>query len=70
MKRALLLAAALAVLTVPAVALGFDNTEPYASNEWYLDEDQAWSFWPTKRRLVLWSTATNSSDTTDRSAAR
>jgi hypothetical protein len=51
-KRALLLAAALALLAVPAVAYGFDNTEPYASNEWYLDEDQAWSFWSAVPHLA------------------
>jgi hypothetical protein len=41
---ALLVAAT--ALAVPAVALGFDNTEPLAGNQWYLEQDEAWSFWP------------------------
>jgi subtilisin family serine protease len=30
----------------------FDNTEPYAAKQWYLTEDQAWSFWPTEPKLA------------------
>jgi subtilisin family serine protease len=51
-NRALVLAVAVVVLAVPAVALGFDNTEPYATNEWYLGEDEAWSFWATQPHLA------------------
>ena len=51
MKHALVLGLALAALIVPAAALGFDNTEPYASNEWYLNEDEAWSFWSAPPQL-------------------
>ena len=40
--RAPLALAALA-LVVPAVALAFDNTEPYAAKQWYLEQDNAWS---------------------------
>jgi hypothetical protein len=39
-------------LAVPAVALGFDNTEPYASDQWYLDQDQAWSYWSSVPKLL------------------
>lgn len=46
MRRVALLAA-LAALALPAVASAFANTEPDAAKEWYLDQDQAWSFWPT-----------------------
>jgi hypothetical protein len=30
----------------------FVNTEPYAAEQWYLTEDQAWSFWPTQPKLA------------------
>jgi hypothetical protein len=43
---------AVAALAAPAVALGFDNTEPLAGNEWYLGQDEAWSFWPTVPKLA------------------
>jgi subtilisin family serine protease len=44
--RRLALAAALALaLVMPALAAAFDNTEPYAAKQWYLTEDEAWSFW-------------------------
>ena len=39
---ALVLAAALAT-----PALAFDNTEPLADKQWYLQSDNAWAFWPT-----------------------
>ncbi len=52
MKRALLIALAFAALAVPAVAFGFDNTEPYAASEWYLDQDSAWSYWSTQPQLA------------------
>ncbi len=50
--RRLALLAVLAALAVPAVAAAFGNTEPYAAKEWYLDQDQAWSFWPTMPSLA------------------
>ncbi|HEY0417545.1 MAG TPA: S8 family serine peptidase [Gaiellaceae bacterium] len=43
--------AAVAALAVPAVAAAFTNAEPYAAKQWYLDEDQAWSFWPAMPQL-------------------
>jgi subtilisin family serine protease len=51
-KRALVFGLAVGLLAVPAVAFGFDNTEPYAANEWYLDQDSAWSFWPALPHLA------------------
>ena len=50
--RRLVLLAVLAALAVPAVAAAFTNTEPDAAKEWYLDQDQAWSFWPTMPSLT------------------
>jgi hypothetical protein len=41
-----------AALATPGAAFGFDNTEPLASNQWYLQEDQAWSFWPSVPKLT------------------
>ena len=46
MKRALA-AVALLALVLPALAVAFDNTEPLAARQWYLTEDNAWSYWPT-----------------------
>ncbi|HLK45265.1 MAG TPA: S8 family serine peptidase [Acidimicrobiales bacterium] len=43
--------AALAALVVPAVAAAFANTEPDAAQEWYLEQDQAWSYWPEPPQL-------------------
>jgi subtilisin family serine protease len=51
-RRALVLGLALVALVAPAAALGFDNTEPYASDEWYLNEDEAWSFWSAPPQLA------------------
>jgi Subtilase family len=45
------LAAFLAALVVPTVAAAFDNAEPLAANEWYLEQDHAWAYWPTEPRL-------------------
>jgi subtilisin family serine protease len=42
----------LAALAIPAAAAAFANPEPYAAKEWYLDRDQAWSFWPTMPSLA------------------
>ena len=50
--RRLALLAALAALAVPAAAAAFTNTEPDAAEQWYLDADQAWSFWPTMPSLA------------------
>jgi hypothetical protein len=50
MRLALVAAAAVALLA-PAVALAFDNTEPLAPKQWYLQQDQAWDFWPTQPKL-------------------
>jgi serine protease len=44
-------AALVAALAVPAAALAFDNTEPLAAKQWYLQQDQAWDFWPTQPKL-------------------
>jgi subtilisin family serine protease len=30
----------------------FANTEPFAAKQWYLTEDQAWSFWPRQPKLA------------------
>jgi hypothetical protein len=55
---ALLAAAALAsVLAMTAHGQAprqilFDNTEPFAAQQWYLTEDQAWSFWPALPKLA------------------
>ena len=51
-RLAFLLAAAVLGLAVPAAALAFDNLEPLAAKQWYLDQDQAWSFWPTEPKLA------------------
>jgi subtilisin family serine protease len=50
MRRALI-AMLVAALCVAGSAAAFDNTEPYAAQEWYLDQDQAWTFWPTMPTL-------------------
>jgi hypothetical protein len=50
-RIALLLMLAAAVLTLPAAAAAFDNTEPFAAKQWYLDADSAWSYWPTVPKL-------------------
>jgi len=47
----LVLAAVALGLAVPAVALAFDNLEPLAAKQWYLGQDQAWTFWPTQPKL-------------------
>jgi subtilisin family serine protease len=49
--RKVALLAVLAALAVPAIAAAFPNTEPDAAREWYLDQDQAWTFWPTMPAL-------------------
>jgi subtilisin family serine protease len=44
----------LAVLAaaVATPALAFDDTEPFAAQQWYLTADRAWDFWPTQPKLV------------------
>jgi subtilisin family serine protease len=32
--------------------LAFDNTEPLAARQWYLQQDAAWDFWPEAPRLL------------------
>jgi hypothetical protein len=45
------LAAIVAATLLAAPAFAFDNTEPLAGKQWYLDHDNAWSFWPTVPKL-------------------
>jgi subtilisin family serine protease len=42
---------AAAVLVGAATAAAFDNTEPLAAKQWYLQEDHAWDFWPSMPQL-------------------
>jgi subtilisin family serine protease len=51
-SRQLILAAVL-LLLAPASAFAFNNTEPDAPQQWYLTQDNAWSFWATKPRLAI-----------------
>jgi subtilisin family serine protease len=46
-----LLCALAAALALPALALAFTNTEPLAAQQWYLEQDRAWSYWPTQPTL-------------------
>jgi Subtilase family len=51
-RRLAAAAVALALaLVLSAVATAFDNTEPDAAQQWYLQEDAAWDFWPTAPQL-------------------
>jgi subtilisin family serine protease len=50
MRRAVL-AGVLAALVLPATAGAFDNLEPLAAKQWYLEHDNAWSYWPTQPDL-------------------
>jgi Subtilase family len=50
-RRTVSLLLAAVVLAVPAAAFGFDNTEPFAASQWYLTEDEAWSYWPSEPEL-------------------
>jgi hypothetical protein len=47
----LLLAVAVAAAILVAPAFAFDNPEPLADKQWYLDNDSAWSYWPTVPKL-------------------
>jgi subtilisin family serine protease len=40
------------VLALPALAAAFPNQEPLAAKQWYLDQDNAWSFWETQPELA------------------
>ena len=51
MRRSLALTFALAALLLPAAALAFDNSEPLAAKQWYLESDQAWSYWTEQPSL-------------------
>ncbi len=51
MRYRVLAALAVAALAVPAAAAGFDNTEPLAPKQWYLEADNAWSAWPQQPQL-------------------
>jgi subtilisin family serine protease len=47
----LVVAAIVASALLAAPALAFDNTEPLAAKQWYLEHDNAWTFWPTMPKL-------------------
>jgi subtilisin family serine protease len=49
-RRALLLLAIVA-LAAPSAAAAFVNTEPLAPQQWYLESDNAWTFWPSQPQL-------------------
>ena len=53
--RVLLLAVLAAALAAPAFA--FDNTEPLAAKQWYLVNDNAWTYWPSQPQLFPVSVA-------------
>lgn len=52
MRRVLVVVAALIALITASGAAAFDNTEPFASQQWYLQHDLAWDFWPTQPTLA------------------
>jgi subtilisin family serine protease len=55
--RGLALATVALALVVPALALAagtassFENTEPLAARQWYLEQDRAWELWPVRPDL-------------------
>ena len=49
--RAQLALVVLVALLAPAAAVAFDNTAPNAAQQWYLDQDDAWTFWPVQPTL-------------------
>ena len=57
MRRWAAVGVALAALVLPAVAAAFDNLEPLAAHQWYLDSDRAWTFWPMQPQLFPVSVA-------------
>jgi len=40
-------------LAVSPLAYAFPNSEPLAAQQWYLEQDRAWSFWPEMPTLKL-----------------
>ncbi len=46
MKRVLVAALFVAALAVPAAAAAFVTNDPLAPQQWYLDQDRAFDFWP------------------------
>jgi subtilase family protein len=46
------LCALAASLLFPALAVAFPNPEPLAAQQWYLDVDRAWSYWPVQPTLA------------------
>jgi subtilisin family serine protease len=38
-------------LAATAAAGAFDNAEPLAAKQWYLEQDKAWDFWPSEPEL-------------------
>jgi hypothetical protein len=50
-SRRVTLAIAALALVLPAASLAFDNNEPLAAKQWYLEQDNAWSFWQAPPRL-------------------
>jgi serine protease len=51
-KRLVAVAAVLAALLLPALAFAFDNLEPLAAEQWYLVQDNAWSYWAERPVLA------------------
>jgi hypothetical protein len=51
-KRLLALAVAAVALVTASAAAAFDNTEPFAAQQWYLTRDLAWDFWETPPDLA------------------
>jgi hypothetical protein len=47
----LLLVAAVSAAILVAPASAFDNTEPLAAKQWYLEHDNAWAYWPSLPKL-------------------
>jgi subtilisin family serine protease len=51
-KRLIAVAVALAALVLPTLAFAFDNLEPLAAKQWYLEQDRAWSYWTEQPQLA------------------
>jgi hypothetical protein len=47
----LLVVAAVAAAILAAPAFAFDNTEPLADKQWYIEHDNAWGYWATLPKL-------------------
>jgi subtilase family protein len=47
-----LLCVVAAALLLPALAVAFNNTEPLATDQWYLTQDRAWSYWAAQPTLA------------------